>query len=235
MFSSNRKSLRPRWGLVFRAAEIQITRPDSVTDFQGRTILIATMKHQAVIALICAAFSAGLAATPSAATPAMPQGRTVKEMMPSEPFPSTYPGFENQKSQFPAQLEGSGEFVVTRVASVCAEPTNPINFAMEAEHFIRMGNQTVAAELEKRNIDWEMCEASVVGQKLKVVRLQLLAMGCGFPFVGEQKIPYDQISKHACFYVPVVEFNGKEQAVASDALDGFEAFAVERLKVYFNQ
>ncbi|VVN67431.1 hypothetical protein PS723_00187 [Pseudomonas fluorescens] len=186
------------------------------------------MKCNTIIAVL----SAVLAPAVLAATPEMPQGRTVKELMPTEPFPSTYPGLENQKSKFPAQLEGSGEFKVTRVASICPDPTNPINFAMEAENFIRMRNQTVAAELEKRNIDWEMCDASVVGQKLKVVRLQLLGMGCGFPFVYQKNIPIDQVSQHACFYLPVVEYNGKEQAIASDALEGFEAFAVDRLSAY---
>lgn len=189
------------------------------------------VKRHTIITILAAA----LAPAVMASTPEMPQGMTVKQLMPTEPFPSTYPGFESQKSKFPAQLEGHGEFVVTRVASVCSDPGNPINFAMEAESFIRMGNKPVAAVLEKRNIDWEMCDASVVGQKLKVVRLQLLEMGCGFPFVNQKNIPFDQIGQHACFYVPVVEYNGKEQAIASDALEGFEAFAVERLSAYLNQ
>ena len=193
-------------------------------------MLNKALKRNALLALL----SAVLPSVVMAATPEMPKGMTVKELMPNKPFPTTYPGFEGQKSKFPAQLEGSGEFEVTRVASVCADPDNPINFAMEAESFIRMGNKPVADVLEKRNIDWEMCDASVVGQKLKVVRLQLLGMGCGFPFVGQQKIPVDQISQHACFYVPVVEFNGKEQLMASDALKGFEGFAVERLSAYLN-
>ena len=194
-------------------------------------MLNKALKRNTLLTLL----SAVLAPVVMAATPEMPEGMTVKQLMPSEPFPTTYPGFESQKNKFPAQLQGSGEFEVTRVASVCADPDNPINFAMEAEHFIRMGNKPVADVLEKRNIDWEMCDASVVGQKLKVVRLQLLGMGCGFPFVGQQNIPVDQISQHACFYVPVVEYNGKEQLMASDALKGFEGFAVERLSAYLNQ
>jgi hypothetical protein len=195
------------------------------------SILNKALKRNTIITLLAAA----LAPAVMADTPEMPQGMTVKELMPTEPFPSTYPGFESYKSKFPAQLEGSAEFKVSRVASVCSDPTNPINFAMEAENFIRMGNKPVAAVLEKRNIDWEMCDASVVGQKLKVVRLQLLAMGCGFPFVTQKNMPVDQISQHACFYLPVVEYNGKEQAIASDALDGFEAFAVERLSAYLKK
>lgn len=186
------------------------------------------MKRNAIISILCAV----LAPAVLAATPEMPQGRTVKELMPTEPFPSTYPGFENQKSRFPAQLEGSGEFKVTRVASICADPAYPLNFAMEAEHFIRMRNQTVAAELEKRNIDWEMCEPSVVGQKLKVVRLQILSMACALPYEDPKKPSRYPVIQHACFYVPVVEYHGKEQAIASDALEGFEAFAVERLNAY---
>lgn len=193
--------------------------------------LNTAMKRTTIIALL----SAVLASAVLAATPELPQGRTVKELMPTEPFPSTYPGFENQKSKFPAQLEGSGEFKVTRVAGICPDPANPANFAMEAEHFIRMRNPAVAAELEKRNIDWEMCEASVVGQKLKVVRLQVLSMGCGFPYEDPKTPSRNPIIQHACFYVPVVEYNGKEQEIASDALEGFEAFAVERLSAYLKK
>ena len=194
----------------------------------GELFLSTAMKRNIIIALL---FSV-LASAVLAGTPEMPQGRTAKELMPTEPFPSTYPGFENQKSKVPAQLEGSGEFKVTRVAGICPDPASPANFAMEAEHFIRMRNPTVAAELEKRNIDWEMCEASVVGQKLKVVRLQVLSMGCLLPYEDPKRPSSNPVVQHACFYVPVVEYKGKEQAIAGDALDGFEAFAVDRLRAY---
>lgn len=197
----------------------------------------ATLKRNTLISLLAAA----LAPAAMAATPEMPKPRTAAELMPTEAFASTYPGFEQQKRRFPAQLEGSGEFKVTRVTSICPGPTEAnqqavfMNGAMEVEHFARMGNREMAAEVDKRNIDWEMCEAASVGQTLKVVRLQILSMGCAYPFLDPKKPSQSPVVEHACFYMPVVEYKGKEQAIASDALEGFDAFAVERLNTYLKQ
>lgn len=198
------------------------------------------MKRNTARNTIIAVLTAALAPAILAATPEMPKAKTVAELLPTEPFPSTYAGFENQKNRFPAQLEGSGEFVVTRVAGICPGPTAPHlmasfpSSAMEVEHFTRIGNTAIAEEMEKRNIEWEMCEAAAVGQKLKVVRLQIISMGCVLPFEDPKKPSQYPVVQHACFYMPVVAYKGKEQAIASDALEGFEAFAVERLSAYLN-
>lgn len=197
----------------------------------------ATFKRNTLFALLTAA----LAPAVMAATPEMPKPRTAAELMPTEAFASTYAGFEQQKKRFPAQLEGSREFKVTRVASICPGPTEAnqraafVTPAMEVEHFTRMGNLPMAAELDKRNIDWEMCEAASVGQTLKVVRLQILSMGCVHPFIDPNKPSASPVVEHTCFYMPVVEYQGKEQAIASDALEGFDAFAVERLNAYLKK
>lgn len=197
----------------------------------------ATFTRNTLIAL----FTAALVPVAMAATPDLPKPRAAAELLPTEAFASTYPGFEHQKKRFPAQLQGSGEFKVIRAASLCPGPAEPaqqaafVTPAMEVEHFTRMGNLPMAAELDKRNIDWEMCEAATVGQTLKVVRLQVLSMGCAYPFLDPSKPNTSPVVEHACFYMPVVEYKGKEQAIASEALQGFDAFAVERLNAYLKQ
>ena len=66
-------------------------------------MLNKALKRNTLLTLL----SAVLAPVVMAATPEMPKGMTVKELMPSKPFPTTYPGFEARKASFRRNLKAA--------------------------------------------------------------------------------------------------------------------------------
>lgn len=195
------------------------------------------MQHTLLAMLLAATLSS------SAIAAAMPEGKAYlrDELLPTEAFAHTYPGLESDIGRFPIDLPASREFTVTRAAALC--PKGPSNwhpqafasYTMEIENFNRINRQDVASNQERQYLDWELCEATRVGQKLDVVRLHILEPGCTIPFIPPADRPRNKPVEHACFYVPIVAYKGQEYALPSDALEGLDAFAVVQLKQYLAQ
>lgn len=160
----------------------------------------------------------------------------IVDVQPQTAFPETYDGFQTKKDEFPIDMEAGREFTVIRVAAIC--PRLPVNgdqrvfssAGLVLENFYRIGRLDVTVQTEKQYVDYEMCEAATVGQKLKVVRLSILSLGCTPPFIPKSKRDKNPLVQHACFYFPVVEFKGQEHMITSDALEGFDEYAVSQLR-----
>ena len=171
-----------------------------------------------------------------AETPVDLQNARIVDVQPKTAFPETYEGFQTKKDEFPIDMEAGLEFNVIRDAAIC--PRLPVNgdqrvfssAGLGLENFYRVGRLDVTLQTEKQYIDYEMCVRATVGQKLKVVRLSILSLGCTPPFIPVSKRDKNPLVQHACFYFPVVEFMGQEQMITSDALEGFDEYAVSQLR-----
>ena len=188
------------------------------------------MNHSALTLL-------ALLMTPAfAQTPVELQKPGIVDVQPKIAFPETYDGFQTKRNDFPINMEAGREFTVTRYAAIC--PRLPVNgdqrvfssAGLTLENFNRIGRQDVTLQTEKQYVEYEMCEAAVIGQKLKVVRLSILSLGCTPPFVSEANRTKNPLVQHACFYFPVVLIDGQEQMITSDALEGFDEYAVTLLR-----
>lgn len=171
-----------------------------------------------------------------AETPVDLQNARIVDVQPKTAFPETYDGFQTKKDEFPIDMEASREFTVIRDAAIC--PRLPVNgdqrvfssAGLVLENFYRVGRLDVTIQTEKQYVDYEMCVKATVGQKLKVVRLSILSLGCTPPFIPISKRDKNPLVQHACFYIPIVDFMGQEQMITSDALEGFDEYAVSQLR-----
>lgn len=171
-----------------------------------------------------------------AETPVDLQNARIVDVQPKTEFQETYDGFQTKKDEFPIDMEASREFTVNRDAAVC--PRLPVNgdprvfssAGLTLENFHRVGRSDVALQEERQYVEYEMCKGVKKGQTLKVVRLSILSLGCTPPFIAKAERTKNPLVQHACWYFPVILLDGHEHMITSDALDGFDEYAVSQLR-----